>query len=139
MVRVGFEPEIVNAYIKASSVPFNPTAAEIVTLTRLGVPEYLITAILVHDGELRARLAAQTRSSPAPTAPRSLPLGYNNGPPLYQTPSPVPLNSPAPNFSFYRPFGVIPAGQVVSFNNSFPTFVNGQPVYTGYYFLPYLW
>jgi hypothetical protein len=139
MVKARLDLDVVKTYIKSTNVPFNPTAEEIVTLKRLGMPEDLITAILERDGELRIRQAPRTRTTrvmPEDITPRP---AYNNPPAPYQIPSPIPVNPAPSGYAFYRPPQLIFGGQVVSFNNSFPTFVNGQPVYSGYYVPGYFW
>src|SRR5262249_12505831 len=131
MVRARLDPDVVKVYVKSAKVPYNPTAEEIVTLKRLGMSEDLITSILERDGELRIRQNAQ------PTQPRSLSggpgvmtsrLAYNNPPSPYQAPSSTSVNPGFSGYSIFRPPQLIIGSQISSFNNSFPTFVNGQPV-----------
>src|SRR5262249_2230168 len=138
MVRAQLDPDVVKAYIKSSRVPYSPTAGEIVTLKGLGVPEDLITAILERDGELRIRQATQPR---APVMPAENPASaaYNNPSVPYQVPSSIPLNPGPSVFPFYHPPRLIPGNQIVSFNNSFPTLINGQPIYSGYYVPGFFW
>jgi len=139
MVRARVDLDVVKVYIKNANVPYNPTAGEIVTLKRLGMPEDLITAVLERDSELRIRRNAQARSIPGAPADMTTRQPYNNPPSPYQAPSPIPVNPGPSSYSFYRPPQLIVGSQIVSFNNSFPTIVNGQPVYSGYYVPGYFW
>jgi len=134
MVKARLELDLIRVYIKSSTTPFNPTAADIVVLKQIEIPPELITAMLERDAELRSRSSmasgAQlsrpgTLGSPGPIAyPRSAvpyPPGYATGP-NYPYPT-VPYSRPAPVF----------LGPLTSFNNSYPTFINGQAIYSGYY------
>jgi hypothetical protein len=137
MVRARLDPDVIRAYIKSSNVSYNSTAAEIVTLNQLGIPQELVTAILERDGELRARRAAQARRTLEP-ADIAAGLAYNNLP-AQQVIPPIRVNPPPPSYSFYQPPRVIFGSQVVSFNNSYPTVINGQTVYSGYFVPMYFW
>jgi len=133
MFRTRMDTDVIKTYIKSSKLLYNPSADEVVTLKRLGVPEDILTTVLEHDGQLRQ---ARASLSARPTYP--IPPEYGNQPAVMQNPLPARPN-PSPGYAFYRPF-LFPFGApVVSFNNSYPTVVNGQPVYSGYYIPGYLW
>ena len=130
MVKAGLDHEVIKAYINGSNKPFNPSAADIVVLKRLETPQDLITVMLERDGELQK--TAQRNSGPIASGALS---------------SPRPMGYPQPNVPYLGPFAAQPNyayapvrrlapmffGPMTSFNNSYPTFINGQPVYSGYY------
>jgi hypothetical protein len=140
MVRARLDPDVIRAYIKSSNVSYNPTAAEIVTLIQLGIPQELVTAILERDGELRTRRVAQARRTLEP-ADMAAGLAYSNlsTQQVVQVVPPIRINPPPPSYGFYQPPRVIFGSQVVSFNNSYPTVINGQTVYSGYFVPMYFW
>lgn len=132
MVKAHLDPEVIKTYIGSSPAPFNPNAADIVVLKRIAIPEEFIIAMLQRDAQLlsiRQKGPAQERVREPPASPGPAPF-----PPDYQAsyPPTPPLNYAHPFFGYYRPVPVI-FGSLTSFNNSFPTFINGQAVYTGYY------
>ena len=137
MVRARLDPDVIRAYIKSSNVSYNPSAAEIVTLNQLGIPQELVTAILERDGELRTRRASQTRRTLEP-ADIAAGLAYNNLPAQHVVP-PIRVNPPLSSYAFYQPPRFIIGSQVQSFNNSYPTVINGQSVYSGYFVPMYFW
>ena len=134
MVKARLDPGVIKAYISSSISPFSPTAADIVVLKRIGIPEELITLMLQHDAELlRVR-----QNSATPASVRAAPVSPH--PPAF-SPDYAPMYPPAPNYAYpylaYRRPPPILFGPLTSFNNSFPTFINGQGVYSGYYLPAY--
>jgi len=133
MVKARLAPEVIKTFISSSTRPFNPTAADIVALQGMGVAKELITAMLERDGALQ-RNAQNTGMHPGASAgPGTLPSLPYRGPEI-----PPETYSPAPNYFYprYIPLRrprVIVLGPLSSFNNSYPTVINGQPVYSGYY------
>jgi hypothetical protein len=135
MVKARLDPEVIKTYIKSSNAAFSPSAADIVLLKRLQVPEDLITSMLERDGELRSKVGQSGRAAAG---------GSLSSPPMmpyapYSTA--YPATYPArPNYVYrYVPYNPAPLyfGPLTSFNNSYPTYINGQAVYTGYY-APYV-
>jgi hypothetical protein len=134
MVKADVGDEVIKAFIAVSRISYNPSAQEVIALKRLGVSNDLIQAMLLHrprptDGP-QPSLPARLRTGPPPaeeTPPEpgfpwsSYAMRYPVYPSAYSTMTP-PI---APYFAVFGP--------LVSFNNSFPTYVNGQPVYTGYH------
>jgi len=125
MVKANVDPEVVKTFINHSGISYNPSAQEVIALKRLGVSNDIIVTMLGH----RSR---------APESPRPSTRQMLRVPELDDLPT---LTRP-PNGGGY-PFQPYPAhafpgfGSVSSFNNSFPTFVNGYPVYSGYYLQTY--
>jgi hypothetical protein len=132
MAKAHLDPEVIKTYISSSSAPFSPTAEDIVVLKRIGIPEELVTAMLQRDAELvklRKNAAAQVNAS-------------RQGPTAYSRDVPYPAMYPrVPSYNYapmaYHPTVPIFLGPLTSFNNSFPTFINGQAVYSGYYLPAY--
>ena len=130
MVQAKVAPEVILAYINRSTIDYNPTAAEIILLRRLDVSSDIVMALLRHGAELRMQSRGNFVTGYAPPGRQPLPPafpGYNGaytGDNFGYAPPPM-----------VRPVAVpfVPLGPVSSFNNSFPTFVNGTPVYSGYY------
>src|SRR5262245_25836033 len=50
MFRTRMDADVIKTYIKSSKFLYNPSADEVVTLKRLGVPEDILTTVLEHDG-----------------------------------------------------------------------------------------
>jgi hypothetical protein len=143
MVNAGLDAGVIKAFIEQSRISYHPTAQEIVFLKKLGVANDILLTLLAHS----AHPAQNPRSLPPmrpwsePPLPEQTPA-EQPGSPWYgfASPYPIPPYAGSPLFGPYLP-GYTAFGPLVSFNNSYPTFVNGQPVYAGYYVPTYrvLW
>ena len=129
MVKANVNPEVIRTFINHSPISYNPSAQEVIALKRLGVSNEIIVTMLGHRSRAPASPRPSTRQmvrvpelEDMPALPRT---PYGGGYPF----QPYPVRA-FPGF-----------GSVSSFNNSFPTFVNGYPVYAGYYLqtYPVLW
>ncbi|HYG34568.1 MAG TPA: hypothetical protein VEC99_07280 [Clostridia bacterium] len=123
MVKANVEPQVVKTYVEHSTVAYNPSAAEIVALKKLGIPEDITKAMIERGAQLRAELQKTEREQVSPSFPdASAPYNWGG----YQQPMPnYAYGSYAPAYPVYGP--------LISFNNTYPTYVNGRAVYTGYY------
>jgi hypothetical protein len=106
MLDAKVDPGVIREFIKNSSIPFNPSAAEIIALKHLNVPDDMITALMQRGAEVRAQMAqmamaqsaagmAQTYANTASpgsnyaTAPNAYPYEYADygyGYPYYSYP-----------------------------------------------------
>jgi hypothetical protein len=142
MATAGVDASVIIGFIEQARVSYHPTPQEIILLKRLGVANDVVITMLEH----RPRQTEYPQFS-VPVHPRSAPQLPEQAPaepgwPWYNLASRYQVNpyasSPAvaPFLSPYIAFGPLS-----SFNNSFPTFVNGQAVYAGYYLPTYrvLW
>jgi len=73
MTDAGVGTEVVEAYVRNSATPYQPSAAEIIALKEHGVPSDVIVALLARGGELRS-LAAQAQPDQAGSASSPAPL-----------------------------------------------------------------
>ncbi len=129
LVKANVDAGVIKAFINHSPVYYSPTAQEIIALKRLGVPNDLIEALLVHRPPQRENLA---QSAPTPGMAYPPEDQIPARPPDCGAPPPMPpYYPPAPPSSLVITYA--PLGPMVSFNNSYPTFVNGNAVYSGYY------
>ena len=83
MVDAKVDAGVIKAYIKNSTVPYHPTATDIIALKDRGVGDDIVTALIHRGGEVRAAEAAAIQpDSPAPyrTAPA---YGTSVAPPSY--------------------------------------------------------
>ncbi len=137
-------PEVIKAYVQNSRVRANVSAEQIVVLHKASVPEEIIKAV-IERSEPRIPMGAVAPSRPAPTRPpapvprRQSPYGFGSpGRPMLPPYAAVGAAISYPDYSpfsfpWFSPFGF---GVVSSFNNSFPTYINGYPVYSGFSFAP---
>ncbi len=95
MLDAKVDADVIKAYIKSSSIAFNPTASDIIELKRRGVPDELITAMILRGAEVRTQFAqAAAAQPPVPANPQaSMPQGY-----AYDYPAPA---YPYPNYVDY--------------------------------------
>jgi hypothetical protein len=133
MVKANVDPEVIKTFINHSRFSYNPSAQEVIALKRLGVPNDIIITLVGHRSRAGESPQPSVHARPTIEAPR-----------LEEMPS-SPWSPFAGGYPFYpyahrvRPFAAF--GSLSSFNNSYPTFVNGYPVYAGYYLPSYsvLW
>lgn len=125
MVKANVDPELIKTFINHSRISYNPSAQEVIALKRLGVSNDIIVTVLGHrsrapesQGPSTCQIVRVPELQDMPVLPRT---PYGGGYPF----QPYPVHA-FPGF-----------GSVSSFNNSFPTFVNGYPVYSGYYLQTY--
>lgn len=111
------------AFIASSPVAYHPGARDIITLKERGVPDEVLTALLEHGAKIRAKSESSAAARNALNAPERRPLRRPRPP----SPAPVPVYVPYP-VPIFPPYG-----PVTSFNNTYPTYINGRPVYSGYY------
>lgn len=132
MVRANVAPQVLTAYISNSSIAYDPTADEIIALRKMGVPDNVLVALLTRGSQLRTQFVqtAQDWSNFAP------PQAPEPAPPYDEIAPPTQPRFPG-YFGGYPPYGFpwpyFSVGPTVSFNNSFPTYINGQAIYSGYY------
>jgi hypothetical protein len=90
MLDAKVDQEVVKAYVKNSTTPYNLSAADIISLKEHGVPDELVAAMLQRGGELRAQVPPQqqippqqppTQYGPAPIYPTG--YDYANYSPPY--------------------------------------------------------
>lgn len=139
LLRAKVETPVVLAYIRNSPATYDPSSEELVVLKNYGASDEVLKALLEQGTERRAKLAQAARASAQAagrlTPPYSPSPTYNGAASGYLPPNSYGLgyypyynNSWAPAYSF---------GPVGSFNNSYPTYVNGNRVYSGYYLAGY--
>jgi hypothetical protein len=89
MVDAKVNVDVMKAYIKNSSVAYNLSASEIITMKERGVPDEVVAALLQRGGELRAMAAQPTQAAPStmpyPQAPYPQAPAYAQ-PPAYSQP-----------------------------------------------------
>jgi hypothetical protein len=133
MVKANVSPNVIIAYIQNSAQTYEPSAAEIAALTRWGVPEGVIQAVLEQDEGVRR----DSSSGPMARLPRNEPSAAPAFPSLTYQASGQAYQNPYAGDAYYGnaypgyAYGLV--GPLISFNNSFPTYVRGYPVYSGYY------
>jgi hypothetical protein len=142
MASAGVDASVIKGFVEQARVSYHPTALEIILLKRLGVANDIVIAMLAHRPHQteNPHLSVPVHPGSAPQLPDQTPA--EPGWPWYGSASRYPVHpyawSPpiAPYLSPYLAFGPLS-----SFNNSYPTFVNGQAVYAGYYVPTYrvLW
>ena len=125
MVKANVDPGVIKIFINHSGISYNPSAQEVIALKRLGVSNDIIVTMIGH------RLRASESSHPQPPQMMRAPgLEQMSALPWPPSGGGYPLR-PYP----VHPFPVF--GSLTSFNNSYPTFVNGQAIYSGYYLQTY--
>jgi hypothetical protein len=128
MVKANVNPEVIGTFIIHSPVSYRPSAQEVIALKKLGVANEIIVALIGHRSQASEHPQLSPRQMMRVPEPEEMPAmpgpRYGGG---------YPLNYPV------HPFPVF--GSLNSFNNSYPTYVNGYPVYSGYYLqaYPVLW
>lgn len=134
MIKANVNPEVIRTFIIHSPVSYHPSAQEVIALKKLGVGNELIVALLGHRPQASENQQPSANQMMRVPAPEEMPALRG---PLYG--GGYPANSYPVHAFPVRTFPVF--GSLTSFNNSFPTFVNGYPVYSGYYFqaYPVLW
>src|SRR5262245_30867084 len=137
MAEANVGTRVILSFITNSQVAYNPTAGEILALKQRGVANEVVVALLERGAQMRVRiersaraLLSESKSPKQRSNENSHPLPPNSSvqSPL-STPALVYLPYPLPIYPLY--------GQVTSFNNSYRTYYNGQPVYSGYYIRGY--
>ncbi len=132
-------PSVIKAYVENSPLRANLSADQIIALKKASVPAEVIKAIIERGKpQISAEPVLPQRPSPAspsPSPPRSQ-SAYAARSPGRSNP-PYPAVGAAIASPDYLPF-VFPVapppvlyGALFSFNNSFPTYVNGYPQYSG--------
>ena len=122
LAQSGVEESVVIAYIKSSSVPFQPGADEILKLHELGISSAVITAMLERGGELRRQ------------APATPPVAY----PGYSPSAPAPAAQPATTYAetaAAEPASAEPVSSVVYIGSSYPAYT--YPYYSSYGYYPW--
>jgi hypothetical protein len=129
MIESGVEVSVIQSYVENSTVPYNPSASDVLYLHEHGVPSPIITAILHRGGQVRVQQAKayqenQNRISAAGSAGGSLPVIATAQPPVttqvvYNYPQPYPVYVPysypvysynyvLPTYSLYYSHGYRP-------------------------------
>jgi hypothetical protein len=124
MVKSDADSSVIQAYIENSPIAFYPSAEEIIYLHQLGTPPPIVSALIRHGGELRARAAQAYKenqnanaqpSSPTIVAPAATYSGptqapssiaaYNGYPDYgYNYPAYSYSGYPAYSYSYWSPF-----------------------------------
>jgi hypothetical protein len=130
MVKANVNPDLIRTFIMHSPVSYHPSAQEVIALKKLGVANEIIVELMGHRSQASENPQLSARQMvrvPAPGRMPALP-----GPPYDG--GGYPVNS-------YRVHAFPVFGSLTSFNNSYPTYVSGYPVYSGYYLqaYPVLW
>ena len=140
--KSGVDSKVIESFVQNASIPYNPTADEIIHLHKEGVADNVIAALLKRGGELRQQAPAPIAATP-PHPPPTL----NPAPVIYQpasAPSPVGptvyynsvISSPeayygsvisVPSYSYYQAYPCVSPG--FSFSVGFPF---GYRSYSGY-------
>ena len=88
MMDAKVDIEVIKAYIKNAPIPFNLSASEIIALARFhGVPDELITALILRGAEVRDQMAQGMAGQAPPmvnapaTPPAAYPYDYGAGAP----------------------------------------------------------
>jgi hypothetical protein len=125
LVKANADPELIKTFIEHSGISYNPSAQEVIALKKLGVSDEIIITLIGH----RSRVLETAHPSP---------------PQIVKVPraEEIPVPPRLPDVGGYRvhphPAPVfVGFGSLSSFNNSYATFVNGHPVYAGYYLPSY--
>jgi hypothetical protein len=125
MVKANVNPEVIRSFIIHSPVSYHPSAQEVIALKKLGVANEIIVALIGHRSQALENPQISARQMMRVPAPEEMPALPG---PLYGGGYPV---NPYPVHAF--PVFV----SLTSFNNSYPTYINGHPVYSGYYLQAY--
>jgi len=125
MVKANVDPEVIRTFINHSGISYNPSAQEVIALKRLGVSNEIIVTMIGHRS--RASDVAQTSARQMMRLPEQ-----EERPGL-----PWPSSGEGYPFHPYAVHAVPVFGSLTSFNNSYPTFVNGHVAYSGYYLQAY--
>jgi len=142
MASAGVDARVIMGFIQQSQVSYHPTAQEIILLKRLGVANDIVITMLAHRPRQteNPQLSVPVHPGSVPQLPEQAPA--EPGWPWYALASRYPVSPYAwsPRVGPYLPSSIA-FGPLSSFNNSYPTFVNGQAVYAGYYVPTYrvLW
>ncbi len=130
-------PEVIKAYVQNAPLRATINAEQIVSLHKASVPSEIVKAVIERSepqiltrpvSPLRPSSARSLGSAPPPQSGYALPSAGRPRPP-YASGGPAisyPDYSPFP-FTTFSPV----AFNLVSFNNSYPTYINGYPVYSG--------
>jgi hypothetical protein len=103
MLDAKVDTEVINAYIKNAPIAFNPSAAEIIALKKHGVPDELITGLILRGAEVRDQIAQGMAGQAPPmvnapaTPPTAYPYDYGAGAPYN------PYSSDYADYSFGYP------------------------------------
>ena len=118
MVRSDTDSAVIQAYIENSPIAYYPSADEIIYLHQLGTPPAIVSNLIRHGGELRARAAqaykdnqnrnpqpnSPTVVAPAAQAPSTV-AAYNTYPDYgYSYPNYSYAAYPYYNYSYWSPF-----------------------------------
>ncbi len=136
-------PDVMKAYVQNSPLPVSVSAEQVVALQKAAVPAEVIKAI-IERSEPRISTMPVSPSRPSATRPAVSVPRRQSAPALTSPGWPMPpyaSGRPAISYPNYSPF-VFPAFApfafgLVSFNNSFPTYINGYPVYSGIGLAPF--
>lgn len=125
MIQAKVDPEIIKTYVKNSPTAYSLMADEIIDLQKQGVPDEVVTAMIQHGAELRARAP---QALPSPTVPPA------TGVPATQyAPTPAPYAYPSspgytgdygdygtPYYDFSTPYYAGYAGYPWYYSYSYP-------------------
>jgi len=117
MYQRGVETDVIVNYIESSSVPYHPSAEEIVRLHDLGVPSQIITTLIRHGAKVQREANAayqQSQQQPAAVAnaaASAYPSSVAQPPPVVTYTYPTYVDNPYPvyvypsySYSYCAPF-----------------------------------
>src|SRR5439155_8948873 len=78
MYQRGVETDVIQNYIESSSVPYHPSAEEIVRLHDAGVPSQIVTTLIRHGAKVQreANAVYQQTQQPSAAAPNATSSAY---------------------------------------------------------------
>jgi hypothetical protein len=77
LVDAKVDPTVIQIYVQNSPTAYNPSATEIIALRDRGVGPELLTAMLQHGAEVRARSMRAAQAVPSAVAPPTYPSAAN--------------------------------------------------------------
>jgi hypothetical protein len=97
MVKSDTDSSVIQAYVENSPIAFYPSAEEIIYLHQLGTPPAIVSALIRHGGELRARAAQAYKENRAANAQPNSPTIVA---PAAQAPSAVAAYNGYPDYGY---------------------------------------
>ena len=131
MYQRGVETDVIQNYIESSSVPYHPSAEEIVRLHDLGVPSQIITTLIRHGAKVQREANAayqQSQQQPvaaANAAASAYPSGVAQPPPVVTYTYPTYVDNPYPVYVY--------PGYSYSYCAPFSFYWSWYPRYHGFY------
>jgi len=135
MVKSDTDAAVIQAYVENSPIAYYPSAEEIIYLHQLGAPPAIVSALIRHGGELRARAAQAYKENqnrnPQPNSPTVVA-------PAAQAPSSVAAYNSYPDYGYSYPaysYGAYPYYSYPYYSYSYWSpfyYAYSYPRYCGY-------